>query len=230
MFDKNDPDIKDGWFNEYGVPNGNTQYKQKCSGWIKVKPNNTYVQNLGNTNNQYCFYDKNKNFLKRTHYPNDSINIITTTPDTHYIRIMVTASQIGALYLMEGDAEQKYEPYTEELYQLPQTLELAKYDSFNPQTGEITRRTGYFTSETILTEEELANYNNPIVSADGKSLVYELANPTIEKVENAPTSYIAYNQGTETVLQGETDNSVYGALPSVKNDYLVIVGGEEDEI
>lgn len=185
-----------------------------------------------------------RNWLQFTHtggekgfFTGQTKRTITFTQPVKSIGFYADSSdEIGAYYqfknfmLNTGDTAQPFEPYVEDTYELPQTLELMKYDSFNPQTGEIARRTGYFTSETILTEEELANYNNPIVSADGKSIVYELATPIIETIVNAPKSYTAYNQGTETVVQGETDNSVYGALPSVKNDYLVIVGGEEDEI
>ena len=48
---------------------------------------------------------------------------------------------------------------------------------------------------------------------------YKLATPTIEKVENAPTSYTAYNQGTETVLVGDIDNTSYGAIATITQEY-----------
>jgi hypothetical protein len=216
----------------------------------------------------------------------------------------VYQNTIGEIMISTVDIP--FEPYVKDTYELPQTLELMKWDKFNPQTGEITRATkrivftgneswttgstskndvyrnmyvvptdlstnasstvahgisnqyqtisgektyygqtgvsvtssktnttcsvcdpDYCTSDISMWKAHLAE-----LYAAGTPLIveYELATPTVETVENAPISYTAYNQGTETVVQGETDNSVYGALPSVKNDYLVIVGGEEDEI
>ena len=43
--------------------------------------------------------------------------------------------------LYAGAEKKSYEPYTEETYQLPQTLELGEWDSFNPQTGELVKAT-----------------------------------------------------------------------------------------
>ena len=190
-----------------------------------------------------------------------------------------------------GSTVQPFGPYVEELYQLPQTLELMKYDSFNPQTGEITRATNRivftgnerFTLQSInangfanfLTDSPLSDalsgdnpeyiicnqyeWDSNLIAnvtkngvflntskylffrdnryttldewkahlaelyAAGTPLIveYELATHTIETVVNAPKSYTAYNQGTETVVQGETDNSVYGAIPTITTTYKI---------
>ena len=120
----------------------------------------------------------------------------------------------------KADLSLGYNPFVQETYQLPETLELGKWDSFNPQTGEIVRGTGTATSETGFTEEEIATYDMAIVSTDGKTIEYKLATPTVEKLENAPKTYTAYYQGNEAVVQGETDNSAYGAMPTIKNEYF----------
>lgn len=144
LLDKNDKDIKDGWFIN-GVPNGSTEYNQKCSGWIAVEPNTTYIQNFTNVNNQYAFYDKNKNWISTAAYSDLSgenrISTFTTTANTYFVRIMYFQDEADVTYLMLGTEEQAYEPYTEDIYELPETLELAEYDSFNPQAGELTKQT-----------------------------------------------------------------------------------------
>lgn len=113
----------------------------------------------------------------------------------------------------------------ESVFQLPETVELPEYDKILPQTGEIVRATGYATSETEFTDEEIATYNNAVVSNDRKSLVYELATATTTPI-NAPKVYTAWNGGTETIVQGETDNSQFGAMPTVTQTYFGKVGEE----
>jgi hypothetical protein len=49
---------------------------------------------------------------------------------------------------------------------------------------------------------------------------YKLAAPTVEKLENAHKSYTAYNQGNETIVN---ENDVYGAMPTVMNEYMIIL-------
>ena len=258
----------------------------------------------------------------------------TVSSGVNLVNRIVMFIKVGAMFnnltiypmLNAGETARPYQPYfsdlkhayfsgikstnadgdKEDIYELAEPIELPKYDSFNPQTGEITRATkrivftgeenwittdthnsyngiadeyrnrlfglvlstnsnvsvahgisnlyrtldssaNYMNNKSVVVRNNFVDiydpeYNTSDISlwkahlaelyANGTPLIveYELATPTIETVENAPKSYTAYNQGTETVVQGETDNSVYGALPSVKNDYLVIVGGEEDEI
>lgn len=116
--------------------------------------------------------------------------------------------------------DKSYTPFIQETYQLPETLELGEWDTFNPQTGEITRGTGMATSETGFTEEEIANYESAIVSIDGETLEYKLATPTVEKLENAPKSYTAYNQGNEAAVN---ENEEFGAIPTITNNYFKVV-------
>ena len=116
-----------------------------------------------------------------------------------------------------GTTATEYTPFIQETYQLPETLELGEWDRFNPQTSEIVRGTGYATSETGFTEEEIATYDSAIVSLDGKTLEYKLATPTVEKLEYAPKSYTAYNQGNEAIVN---ENGEFGAIPTLTNEYF----------
>ena len=211
--------------------------------------------------------------------------------DTGYNNSQGYSATVNELRLNIGSTAQPFEPYVEDTYELPQTLELGKYDSFNPQTGEITRATNriVFTGNERFTLQSInangfANFvtasslndsytgDNPEyiicnqyewdsnliadvtkngvfhntsrylffrdnryttldeweahlaeLYAAGTPLTveYKLATPTIETIVNAPKSYTAYNQGTETIIQGETDNSVYGAIPTITTTYKI---------
>lgn len=179
-----------------------------------------------------------------------------------------------------------FEPYTENTYQLPETLELGKWDSFNPQTGELTRGTqtiafngsegwgmvsegydigigkfyltltenvienefvcpdypirpegvGVSDKEFILTTNNQIRINHPSYTTleDWKAylqerytngnpvmVVYKKETPTIETLSNVPISYTVFDGGTETIVQGEVDNSVYGAIPTITQTYNI---------
>ena len=144
----------------------------------------------------------------------------TNSGDNKYLLLCTRAENVPKDMMINiGDTALPYEPYIQETYQLPETLELPKFDRFNPQTGEITRGTGYATSETGFTEEEIATYDSAIVSLDGKTLECKLATPTVEKF-NAPKSYPAYNQGNETAV---LENEEFGAIPTITNEYIVVL-------
>ena len=49
---------------------------------------------------------------------------------------------------------------------------------------------------------------------------YKLATPTVEKLEYAPKSYTAYNQGNEAIVN---ENGEFGAIPTITNEYIVVL-------
>ena len=57
---------------------------------------------------------------------------------------------------------------------------------------------------------------------------YKLAEATEEDIV-IPNNYTAYQGGFEKVVQGNTDNSEYGAMCTLTNDYFVKVGGATNE-
>ena len=168
-----------------------------------------------------------------------------------------------------GTTDLPFEPYTEDIYQLPETLELPEWDKVNPQTGELVRQTETITldgSKAWITNNEDGSvagwYNKPehwyvhnkytddfFISSkallgsssaynfqkifpsgtaleevqayyDGIVVAGKLAMPTVETLENVPKSYKAYNHGSETVNQGATDNSKFGAMPTITTEYF----------
>ena len=59
--------------------------------------------------------------------------------------------------------------------------------------------------------------------ASGKPLTIsaKLETPTVEDLGEIPETYTAWNGGTETIEQGETDNSQYGAMPTITTEYKI---------
>ena len=170
---------------------------------------------------------KDRDFANRKAFAkHDSVvNDITTNFVSNYMALYIPIGNEANcsldLMLNIGSTAQPNEPYKVEEYTDGKSYELAEYDYINPQKGELIRQTGYTTSETGFTAEEIATYNEPIVSSDGLSLAYRLETPTIEKIDY-PNEYTAYNGGSETVEQGDTDNSQWGAICEITNEYWIV--------
>lgn len=77
----------------------------------------------------------------------------------------------------------------------------------------------YLPLEIASTEEKFIAYfnNNPL------TISYELKTPTIETLDY-PKEYTAYNGGSETAEQGDTDNSQWGAIATTEIKYYVLGG------
>ena len=64
---------------------------------------------------------------------------------------------------------------------------------------------------------ELATAGNPLTVA------YKTATATVTMLDNIPKSYTVYDGGTETIIQGNEDNSIYGAMPTITQTYSILV-------
>ena len=66
-------------------------------------------------------------------------------------------------------------------------------------------------------------------SAAGNPLTvtYKTAEATTEQADFSADSYIAWKNGSETIKQGDTDNSIYGAENTVEQDYYLLTAPEE---
>lgn len=292
-----DEQVEAGNIDSAGVLYGDSSSGIRSKNYIRVIPNTVYYKK--GTAGNFNFYDANKKFLGVQWVMGDSN--FTTPNNCHYIKFGFYSSY-GNVYknnvcikIADDIFNGEYEPYTEEIYQLPETLEVAEYDSFNPQTGELTRQTrrldvdgvklklsiqdmntywlgvsylnnyngetqnqvianngfytgsfnsskskgvyltntgnthiavwfnkNLFTEADISTTDKLNAYLKSLADAGNPLTVeYKLAAPTTEKIENAPKLYKVWRHGTETVIQGETDNSAHGAMPTIKNEYFV---------
>ena len=66
---------------------------------------------------------------------------------------------------------------------------------------------------------EIATAGNPL------TVIYETAEATTETTPFNKPKYKAWKNGSETIEQGSTDNSEYGAENTVKQDYFTLTGG-----
>ena len=191
------------------------------------------------------FLDENYNrVLPLNNGSNNGINSWSTfsitaeeAARTRYIHVYMN-SETGAdlfrkiikLMLNHGTEALPYEPYTEsELgFSLDEATELKEWDYILPQAQKIVRQTGFATSETGFTDDEIATYGETVVSADKLTLAYKLAEATEEDIV-IPNNYTAYQGGLEKVVQGNTDNCEYGARCTLTNYYFVKVGGATNE-
>lgn len=106
-------------------------------------------------------------------------------------------------------------------------IELAEYDVAYPAENKVVRQSATITQDTSFTEEQLAQYSEYVLSQDGMTLAYKTDMPTEETVVFNKYRYKAYNGGMETVSQGATDNSEYGAELTLTQNYAEKRGGTE---
>lgn len=59
------------------------------------------------------------------------------------------------------------------------------------------------------------------------TVTYKTAEVTTEQADFSADSYIAWKNGSETIEQGDTDNSIYGAENTVQQDYYLLTAPEE---
>lgn len=67
----------------------------------------------------------------------------------------------------------------------------------------------------------LSEAGNPL------TVTYKTAETTTEQADFSADSYIAWKNGSETIKQGDTDNSIYGAENTVEQDYYLLTAPEE---
>lgn len=59
------------------------------------------------------------------------------------------------------------------------------------------------------------------------TVTYKTVETTTEQADFSADSYIAWKNGSETIEQGDTDNSIYGAENTVEQDYYLLTAPEE---
>lgn len=64
-------------------------------------------------------------------------------------------------------------------------------------------------------------------AGDPLTVIYKTAEATTEATPFNKSKYIAWKNGSETIEQGSTDNSEYGAITTVKQEYSKLIPKEE---
>ena len=106
-------------------------------------------------------------------------------------------------------------------FALATPVTLGKWDYIDVDAQKLLTGTATLTQETPLTDEQLAQYTDYVLSADRKTVAYRTA-ATTETALTLPTTYKAWQGGTETVTGNPS-----GLAVTVTQDYYVRAGGEE---
>ena len=203
-----------------------------------------------------------------------------------------TASNlVVAPMINSGKIATAYEPYKEDIYELPEAVELGKWDYIDVENKKVVRKTyqltvngngvgpaktqimmhqysttgvwsilcpfhgneggramtagrdgvvvaqnniceyatitggypetGYTTLELVGVQVTTVEEAKALLAANPITFVYEsFANSKITDLEETPERYQAWKNGSETLVQGDTDNSEYGAMPTVTTEYF----------
>lgn len=227
---------------------------------------------------------------------------IVTQADLDSEIVMYGKPQTGAwtatisnIMLNQGSTALPFEPYTEDIYELPEAVELAEYDEIDISAGEVIKRTRQITftgSEvwSLNTQASTLGWGNVYMRAIGQEALYprvgvcshydtgvwdtdftagkgdvfaatadvvlfktdgvqtleefkaylaaqyaagtpvtidvRLSSETETEID-IPKYYTAYDKGSETIVQGDVDNSQWGAVPTVVQEYSVMVNPKE---
>lgn len=110
-------------------------------------------------------------------------------------------------------------------FALPTPLSLGRWDYINVEAGKCVLGTETKTQETPFTAEQLAAYEDYILSADGKTIAYERSTPS-EASLPLPKWYTAWRGGMEYLL-ADAAKTLAPALPlTVTQDFYVKTGGD----
>ncbi len=121
-----------------------------------------------------------------------------------------------------------YTPYCADASFAPAApVTLGKWDHIDVDAQKMVVGTATLTQETPFTDEQLAQYADYVLSADGKTIAYESATTTRTAV-TLPKTYKAWRGGCEYITADASGGQNPDHLKiTVTGDYYVKAGGEE---
>ena len=176
------------------------------------------------------FYDADKQMLLQTSKASYGTPIAVTSPvGAQYMRCSFSKVMVNGEYttvpeqpmVYAAETQPPYEPYVgDETFALTTPVTLGKWDTIDVDAQKQVVGTVTETQDTPYTEEQLAQFDEYILSADGKTVAYRTAAPT-ETALSLPKTYRAWNDGQETITGNPSGLSL-----TVTQDYYVKAGGE----
>ena len=176
------------------------------------------------------FYDADKQMLLQTSKASYGTPIAVTSPvGAQYMRCSFSKVMVNGEYttvpeqpmVYVAETQPPYEPYVgDETFALTTPVTLGKWDTIDVDAQKQVVGTVTETQDTPYTEEQLAQFDEYILSADGKTVAYRTAAPT-ETALSLPKTYRAWNDGQETITGNPS-----GLPLTVTQDYYVKAGGE----
>ena len=176
------------------------------------------------------FYDADKQMLLHTSKESYGTPIAVTSPvGAQYMRCSFSKVMVNGEYttvpeqpmVYAAETQPPYEPYVgDETFALTTPVTLGKWDTIDVDAQKQVVGTVTETQDTPYTEEQLAQFDEYILSADGKTVAYKTEAPT-ETALSLPKTYRAWNDGQETITGDPS-----GLPLTVTQDYYVKAGGE----
>ncbi len=176
------------------------------------------------------FYDADKQMLLQTSKASYGTPIAVTSPaGAQYMRCSFSKVMVDGEYttvpeqpmVYVAETQPSYEPYVgDETFALTTPVTLGEWDSIDVDAQKRIVGTVTETQDTPYTEEQLAQFDEYILSADGKTVAYRTATPT-ETALSLPKTYQAWRDGRETITGNPS-----GLPLTVTQDYYVKAGGE----
>lgn len=176
------------------------------------------------------FYDTDKQMLLQTSKASYGTPIAVTSPvGARYMRCSFSKVMVNGEYttvpeqpmVYVAETQPPYEPYVgDETFALTTSVTLGEWDSIDVDAQKRIVGTVTETQDTPYTEEQLAQFDEYILSADGKTVAYRTATPT-ETPLSLPKTYQAWRDGQETITGNPS-----GLPLTVTQDYYVKAGGE----
>ena len=176
------------------------------------------------------FYDADKQMLLQTSKASYGTPIAVTSPvGAQYMRCSFSKVMVNGEYttvpeqpmVYVAETQPPYEPYVgDETFALTTPVTLGKWDTIDVDAQKQVVGTVTETQDTPYTEEQLAQFDEYILSADGKTVAYKTEAPT-ETALSLPKTYRAWNDGQETITGNPSGLSL-----TVTQDYYVKAGGE----
>lgn len=176
------------------------------------------------------FYDADKQMLLQTSKASYGTPIAVTSPvGARYMRCSFSKVMVNGEYttvpeqpmVYVAETQPPYKPYVgDETFALTTSVTLGEWDSIDVDAQKRIVGTATETQDTPYTEEQLAQFDEYILSADGKTVAYRTATPT-ETPLSLPKTYQAWRDGQETITGNPS-----GLPLTVTQDYYVKAGGE----
>ena len=161
-----------------------------------------------------------------------------TEPGEYYIRFFAPIgydypafdNYVETPMILPGALTENFPPletyHADTSFALTTPVTLGKWDTIDVDAGKRIAGTVTETQDTPYTEEQLAQFDEYILSADGKTVIYRTAAPT-ETSLSVPNNYKAWHGGCEYITSDAAGGQNTDDLSlTVTQDYYVRAGGE----
>lgn len=108
-------------------------------------------------------------------------------------------------------------------YSAPKITSWNQLKDYEAQNGELVLLIKDSTYSTV--DEWKAHLASLAEAGNPVTVTYKTVEATTEATPFNKSKYVAWKNGSETIEQGSTDNSEYGAENTVKQDYFTLTGG-----